>query len=313
MSKSWAGLTGEAGQVGEAGAAVQVVQVVQVGRAGLVGRLTGAALAAALLAGAATACGSNGAGADGAAAGRAGAPSTASPTPSATPEPFSALGYRGLKPGMTKDVALATGALETAPVSLVNGCTDFAYRGGPAPDPVRMAAEEALQAKYVQANARNEAARKETEVFPAPPASYSAKDVKSYTDRMTAFQEKSKARQETHEQLMKVFDEMKAAREARDLAFLTTGRAGFGLEGLRELVAPAGARTAEGIGAGSTVAELKAAYDTQGLQPGKDGKDGKYTMWAGIGQVEQGWRYEFTVDADRVTGLALVNRDTYCS
>ncbi len=211
---------------------------------------------------------------------------------------------------MTKEVALAAGALEAAPVSLVNGCTDFAYRGGPAPDPVRMAAEEALQAKYVQADARNEAARKETEVFPAPPASYSAKDVKSFTDRMAAFQEKSKARQEAHEQLMKVFDELKAAREARDLAFLTTGRAGFGLEGLRELVAPAGARTAEGIGAGSTVAELKAAYDAQGLQLGKDGK---YTLWAGIGQVEQGWRYEFTVDADRVTGLALANRDTYCS
>ncbi|MFD4908216.1 hypothetical protein [Kitasatospora purpeofusca] len=300
MSKSWAGRTGAAGQVGQA---------VRIGRPG---RLTGAALAAALLAGAATACGSNGAGADGvgAVAGRAGAPSTASPTPSATPEPFSALGYRGLKPGMTKDTALASGALEAAPVSLVNGCTDFAYRGGPAPDPVRMAAEEALQAKYVQANARNEAARKETEVFPAPPASYSAKDVKSFTDRMAAFQEKSKARQEAHEQLMKVFDELKAAREARDLAFLTTGRAGFGLEGLRELVAPAGARTAEGIGAGATVAELKAAYDAQGLQLGKDGK---YTLWAGIGQVEQGWRYEFTVDAERVTGLALANRDTYCS
>ncbi|WP_051755522.1 hypothetical protein [Kitasatospora purpeofusca] len=298
MSKSWAGRSGEAGQAG---------------RAGRVGRLTGAALAAALLAGGAAACGSNGAGADGAGAvaGRAGAPPTASPTPSATPEPFSALvGYRGLKPGMTKDVALATGALEAAPVSLLNGCTDFAYRSGPAPDPVRMAAEEALQAKYVQANARNEAARKETEVFPAPPASYSAKDVKSFTDRMAAFQEKSKARQEAHEQLMKVFDELKAAREARDLAFLTTGRAGFGLEGLRELVAPAGARTAEGIGAGSTVAELKAAYEVQGLQLGKDGK---YTLWAGIGQVEQGWRYEFTVDAERVTGLALANRDTYCS
>ncbi|MER6400695.1 hypothetical protein ABT263_32325 [Kitasatospora sp. NPDC001603] len=30
----------------------------------------------------------------------------------------------------------------------------------------------------------------------------------------------------------------------RDAAFLATGRAGFGPEGLRELVAPAGARTA---------------------------------------------------------------------
>ncbi|MEV0190737.1 hypothetical protein AB0I39_19630 [Kitasatospora purpeofusca] len=275
------------------------------GAAALAGRLAGSALAAVVLVGGAAACGSNGAGADG-----AGAPSTASPTPSATPEPFSALGYRGLKPGMTQEVALATGALEAAPVSVLNGCTDLAYRGGPAPDPVRMAAEEAVRVKLAAADARNEEAKKGVAVFPTLPPNPSAKDFRSLAEQLTAFDEKSKVRDAAHEQLMKVFDELKAIRDARDLAFLTTGRAGFGLEGLRELVAPAGARTAEGIGAGSTVAELKAAYDVQGLQLGKDGK---YSLWAGIGQVERGWRYEFTVDAERVTGLALVDHDGYCS
>ncbi|MFH8383090.1 hypothetical protein ACH4E7_19410 [Kitasatospora sp. NPDC018058] len=55
---------------------------------------------------------------------------------------------------MTKDEALASGALETDPVSLLNGCTDFAYKGGPAPDPVRMAAEADARAKSDRATAK---------------------------------------------------------------------------------------------------------------------------------------------------------------
>ncbi|WP_159424984.1 hypothetical protein [Streptomyces sp. TLI_053] len=50
--------------------------------------------------------------------------------------------------------------------------------------------------------------------------------------------------------------------------------------------------------------------EAQGLRLGKDGK---YTLWAGTGRIERGRRYEFTVDAERVTGLAPADRDTCCS
>ncbi|MFJ3791952.1 hypothetical protein [Kitasatospora sp. NPDC090091] len=266
-------------------------------------RSAAAVLAVALVAGGAAACGPDGAGATAAA--------SASATATPAPEPFGTGGYRGLKLGMTKDEALATGALETAPVSLLNGCTDYAYKGGPAPDQVRMAAEDALRAKYVQADARSEETKQGLGPMPTMPPDASTQQVKDYVDQMGRMPEKLRVHQEAHEQLMKVLDEMKTARETRDKAFLATGRAGFGTQGLRELVAPAGTRTAEGIGAGSTLDELKQAYDAKGLKAAE--RDGRFEMPAEGRQSSEGWVYEFTVDGAKVAGLALVKRGTYCS
>ncbi|MFD0347681.1 hypothetical protein ACFQ0M_19930 [Kitasatospora aburaviensis] len=262
----------------------------------------GAVLAVAVVVTGAAACGPDGADTTAAA-------SAATATP--IPEPFGTGGYRGLKLGMTKDEALATGALETAPVSLLNGCTDLAYKGGPAPDPVRMAAETDARAKSDAYLAKLDeiAAKLKSREKPAPGAS---------PQEMQEFYKREKARLDQDAADMKDLDRLsqdakalETARKNRDQAFLATGRAGFGTTGLRELVAPAGTRTAEGIGAGSTLDELKQAYDAKGLKAAE--KDGRFEMPAEGRQSSEGWVYEFTMDGAKVAGLALVKRGTYCS
>ncbi|MEU1423776.1 hypothetical protein [Kitasatospora sp. NPDC005751] len=263
-------------------------------------RTVGTALTVALLVTGAAACDSDGK--------TAAAPAATSASPA--PEPFGAAGYRGLKPGMAKDAALAVGALEAAPVSLLNGCTDFVYKGGPAPDAARMAAEAALQAKIDELEAKAQAGRSTPGAVPPLPSNPTLQDLKAHSALLLAETERMKANQGTLEQLAKATDELKAARATRDAAFLATGRAGFGPEGLRELVAPAGARTAEGIGAGSTVEALRQAYGDKGLELAESGK---YEMPVEGGRGTQGWKYEFTLDGDKVGGLAVANRGMYCS
>ncbi|MEV7781852.1 hypothetical protein [Kitasatospora sp. NPDC088351] len=234
----------------------------------------------------------------------------AAPTTAAVPEVFGAGGYRGLALGMAKDVALATGALETAPVSLLNGCTDFAFKGGPAPDQARLAAEAAVQARFAEADANERAAKRAVGTVEPLPPNASVEQLKERADRMVAQVERMKAAQTTLDQLSKAADELKAAKATRDKAFLTAGRVQFGLDGLRELAAPAEARTAEGLGAGSTLDDLKRVYGDKGLELGKTGR---YEMPAEGAQAAKGWKYEFTVEGEKVGGMSLVNRSAYCS
>ncbi|MFF1908978.1 hypothetical protein [Kitasatospora sp. NPDC058218] len=263
-------------------------------------RAAGTALAVALVVTGAAACDSDGKTA------AAPAPTAASPGP----EPFGAGGYRGLKPGMAKDAALALGALEATPVSLLNGCTDYAYKGGPAPDATRMAAEAAVQTTFDELDAKARAGRSKPGAVPTLPPHPSLTDLKLHSEHLLAEAERMKANQATLDLLAKATDELKAARATRDAAFLATGRVGFGPDGLRELVAPAGTRTAEGIGAGSTVEALKQAYGDKGLALAKSGR---YEMPVEGSRAGQGWKYEFTLDGDKVSGLALVNRGMSCS
>nr|BFD91510.1 hypothetical protein KitaXyl93_28700 [Kitasatospora sp. Xyl93] len=224
------------------------------------------------------------------------------------PEAFAAAGYRGLKPGMAKDAGLATGALESSPVSLLDGCTDFVYKGGPAPDQARMAAEAATEARYKDLNAQADAASGKA---PAPggtlPPNASAKDAAAAAAGSAAAAADSAASAKLIADATQALVAMRFAQEAKDQAYLATGRVSFAATGLRELAAPADARTAEGIGAGSTVEALQQAYGAKGLQLDKRGR---YVMPA---EGQQGWQYEFTVDGGKVTGMAAVNRDIKCS
>ncbi|MET8625348.1 hypothetical protein ABZW30_16620 [Kitasatospora sp. NPDC004669] len=265
-------------------------------------RVLGAGIMVALVVAGAAACEGGGRSADAAAAA-----SSAASTP---PEPFGMGGYRGLKLSMTKDEALASGALEAAPVSLLNGCTDFAYKGGPAPDPVRMAAEADARAKSDKVTAKLDEIKAKTKTRETLPPGASLKQMQEYNSHEAERLKEQAADMKELSELSKDAEALTTARKNRDLAFLATGRVGFGTEGLRELVAPAGARTADGIGAGSTEDELKQAYDAKGL---KSAKDGTYELEAEGGHGGQGWFYEFTMDGGKVSGLALVKHGTYCS
>ncbi|MFJ9951032.1 hypothetical protein [Kitasatospora sp. NPDC091207] len=269
-------------------------------------RTAATVLTAALVVSAAAACGSHRKSAAAPAAPAATTASAASPAP----ERLGAGGYRGLRPGMARDAALAVGVLEAAPVSLLNGCVDYVYKGGPAPDAARMAAEAAVQTTYDELDVKAQAGRSKPGAVPALPPHPSLTDLKLHSAFLLAETERMKAYQGTFDQLAKAADELKAARAARDAAFRTTGRVGFGPDGLRELVVPAGTRTAEGIGAGSTVEALRRAYGDKGLE---QAKNGTFEMPAEGGLGARGWTYEFTVDGDRVSGLALANRGMHCS
>ncbi|MEV6907155.1 hypothetical protein [Amycolatopsis sp. NPDC051071] len=215
---------------------------------------------------------------------------------SAAPEVFGPSGYRGLTLGMAKDAALAGGKLASAPTSTLDGCTDFSYTGGPAPDPARLKAEADVEAKAKDLNKKADELQASPDSKPGGSASESAKaaekdaaDAKLYADAAMASAD------------------LAGKREERDKAFAAAGGASFGKDGLRELAAPSDAKTAEKIGAGSSLAELKTAYDAKGMKTGENGRfqvpvDGK-----------PDWVYEFTVNGDKVGSVSMINPKSKCA
>ncbi|WP_244223456.1 hypothetical protein [Amycolatopsis circi] len=225
-----------------------------------------------------------------------GAASAPAETAPARAEVFGVAGYRGIAPGMAKEAALATGKLANAPVSVLDGCTDLSWQGGPAPDQARLAAEAEAQRKADDLNAKADEADR-TAKQPAG---------KSAADSAKAAAKDAEAAQLAADAAMASAD-LAGKREERDKAFAAAGGASFGKNGLHELGAPAGAKTAEGIGAGSSVADLHKAYDARGL---KLGPAGRFELPVA---EKPGWRFEFTAAADgTVGGVSIVDGATKC-
>ncbi|HET6289613.1 MAG TPA: hypothetical protein VFG15_23070 [Amycolatopsis sp.] len=215
---------------------------------------------------------------------------------SAAPESFGPAGYRGLTPGMAKDAALASGKLATAPTSTLDGCADFSYAGGPAPDPARMKAEADAEAKAKDLNKKADELQADPEPKPGASAEESAKAAEKSAKDTRLFADAAQASAD-----------LAGKREERDKAFVAAGGASFGKNGLRELAAPSDAKTAEGIGAGSSLVELKTAYDAKGVKVGDNGRfqvpvDGK-----------PDWFYEFTVNGEKVGSVSMVDSKSKCA
>ncbi|MGV9295977.1 hypothetical protein [Amycolatopsis sp. NPDC003676] len=221
------------------------------------------------------------------------APSGAAP---ARAEVFGAAGYRGIAPGMAKEAALATGKLATAPVSMLDGCTVLSWQGGPAPDQGRLAAEAEVQRKADDLNAKADAADREAK----QPAGRSAAELAK------AAAKDAEAAQLAADSAMAIAD-LAGKREERDKAFAAAGGASFGKNGLHELGAPPDAKTAEGIGTGSSLADLHKAYDARGL---KEGPAGRFELPIA---EKPGWHFEFTPTADgKVGGVAIAESAAKC-
>ncbi|SDM26023.1 hypothetical protein [Allokutzneria albata] len=179
-------------------------------------------------------------------------------------------GFGKLKIGMTKDEAIATGALGPSPVAVVTGCDDYSFLGGPLPEPARMALEAAAEKQY-------EAAKKENDEIRAQLDAHRGQSAQDFAARADLLARSAEALKK-----MSVASAESSARSSfRVRRANEHGGVSFGQGKLRLISAPPFAKTAEGIGRESSVADLQKAYE-------------------GRGMVEDRGRFEVPVSADRV-------------
>ncbi|MFG2819383.1 hypothetical protein ACGFX4_08160 [Kitasatospora sp. NPDC048365] len=246
-------------------------------------RLLTTALATAALLAAATACTGSQAGQDGSSA-------KASDT-------FGPKGYRGLGPGTTKDAALAGGTLQNTPLSALSGCAFYGYHDGPAADPAVIAAESAATTKVKDTGAAADRAQAEAAAAGQPGAGASARE---YADAAARSAQVAKLLSDSTSAIA----EETTLMAARDKAFEATGGAKFGTTGhLKQLIAPPKARTAEGIGTGSTEDELKKAY------PKAKATEGGWSLPL---DGTPGWELFFATDTAKVTAVSLFGTEEKC-
>lgn len=211
---------------------------------------------------------------------------------------FGPAGFGKLKPGMTKDEAVATGDLGASPVAVASGCDDYSFVDGPKPDPEKMAADAAVEKAY--SDAVKAADELEAKVGPFPGPDASADEFAAHAQRSADSAAASSAvANAAAESTKRIADRIEAAN--------ASGGVSFGQGKLRLIGAPPAAKTAEGIGRGSTVAELKAAYESKGLTTKSEGR-----FELPVAE-HAGWTLNFDVEKDKVIFLLLLNPDVRCS
>lgn len=218
-----------------------------------------------------------------------------SSTPEA-PKVFGPAGYGKLTLGMTADAALAAGELAKDATSHLDGCADYSFTGGPAPDSARMAAEEAAQQVVADKNKAADEANAEADAKrPGPNAG-----AKEYADSAKRMADATKLIADSAEASIAVAGK----REARDKAMGASGGVSIGKSGLVTLAAPAGAKTPEGVAQGSTVDELKKAFGARVTE-----KDGEFS--APIPEKD-GFVYRFLTDGAKVTAVFITTPKINC-
>jgi hypothetical protein len=206
-----------------------------------------------------------------------------------TPEQATAFGPDGfgrLTLDMTEQQALATGDLGPSPITIDEACKNYSFAGGPAPDPARIAADEKLEEDYAAAEKAARGTR------PKPGSKASAQD---HADSAAAASD-----------LAELDAELADRSLARVEAFTGAGGASFGAGALRVLIAPPGVTTAAGIGRGSTVEQLKAAYQGDGL---KSSSEDRFEFPA---PGRPGWSFTFDVADGKVAYFMLRNPSVGC-
>ncbi|MDI6105987.1 hypothetical protein QLQ12_46195 [Actinoplanes sp. NEAU-A12] len=199
-------------------------------------------------------------------------------------------GYGKLRITMTRSEALATGDLITSPVSTVGDGDDYSFVGGPAPDPGRMAADEKLEKDVEKAGKAADAARAKADKYRR---THGRSAEESATSARLAADSASAA--------VKSIEAMAASTERmgeRLTAFLTAGGVSFTGDLMTTIAAPPKATTAEGVSRGSSLEQLRAAYDSKGL---KSTSEGRYELPAG----QPGWTMTFDVEAGKVAYMML--------
>ncbi len=210
---------------------------------------------------------------------------TAHPATTISPD-----GIGHLRPGMAEAQALATGDLRSTPAATVTGCRVYSFRDGPVPDPQRIARDAEIENRADQAAARAEQAHAEAQAAAHDPGrlapletAAAAANVAAAETALAATERRAQVRRE----------------------FTAAGGVSFDEGTLRLIVAPPAVRTAAGIGRGSTVTALKAAYGAQGLA---DVGDDRFEVPVG----GDGWVLAFEMHADRVAAIQLVDPATPC-
>ncbi|MFB9909446.1 hypothetical protein [Allokutzneria oryzae] len=202
-----------------------------------------------------------------------------------------------LRIGMTKDEALATGALGPAPVAVVTGCEDYSFQGGPAPEPARMALEDAAEKQYESAKKANAEMRAKLEAL-------RAKNGTSAAD----FAERAELLAKSAEALKRMGNasaNSSAWSAARIKRANESGGVSFGQGQLRLISAPPFARTAEGIGRESTVDELTKAYGDKGMKEDR----GRYEIPV---DGKPDWVLAFDVKDGKVTNFLMLSKSLRC-
>jgi len=176
---------------------------------------------------------------------------------------FGPASFGKLSVAMTEKEALATGELQTEPVSTVLGRNVYSFVGGPEPDPQQMAADEKIEKAVERAGESTDTS-----------AAGSAEAARAYADSAQRVVERLEA-------------------------YLDAGGASFQAGKLISIAAPEDAVTEAGVRRGSTVAELKAAYDGEGL------KTTSKTAYELPVDGQPGWTVLFEIEQNAVKYMSI--------
>jgi hypothetical protein len=164
---------------------------------------------------------------------------------------FDVTGFGKLKPGMSKQDALATGELAATGAGKSGSCEDYRYQGAPARDAAELAAEADVEQKL--AAAQKAADEAEAAVGPAPGVDAGAAAYAAHAEKLAASAQLSAKATELIAASTEGIAKRAEAREAN-------GGVLFAGDKIRMIVPPPGVTAAKGIGKGATVDQVKAAY-----------------------------------------------------